>query len=295
MIYIIASFLVAHLLDEAKAHYSGTSLRYYHGISGSVYEQGATMWTEEFATVQGGTREVDTTVITYLGDGSLAYSTKFMAGGYPITEEIDSCAISDTLAFALFGSVDVVGLELLFEEKTYRIKGIFANEEYMALVTGDVIDQYTVVELVEGENIDTFLMPSVIIYGRDMVGLLVVASNLPLAFLGLIACFYGIRLLRKQYPFLKEWGWLLILFIVAISIPTLLHYAPSWVLPTRWSDFGFWSTLLERMNIRVEEWFYLQPTWKDVRIKEIILQVILLLILEVIAMWRITVHYMDMH
>ncbi|MFI3177353.1 MAG: hypothetical protein R3Y67_07685, partial [Eubacteriales bacterium] len=189
----------------------------------------------------------------------------------------------------------VVGLELMYEEKAYRIKGIFASGDYRVLVTGDVMDQYTVVELVEGESIDTFLMPSVIIYGRDMVGLLVVASNLPLAFLGLAACFYGIRLLWKQYPFLKEWGWLLLLLIVAISIPTLLDYAPSWILPTRWSDFGYWSTLLEHMSIRIEEWFYLQPTWKDVRIKEIILQVIPLLILEVIAMWRITVHYTDMH
>lgn len=71
------------------------------------------------------------------GSMELAFPTKILAGVYGLVNQEESCVISEKLADALFGSVDVAGEEVCFwqqnptgkEEKRFVVAGVIKREE----------------------------------------------------------------------------------------------------------------------------------------------------------------------
>lgn len=66
-------------------------------------------------------KSVDKEISTYLGEGYHANGAEFLSGGYPVEGDRGGVAISDTLAFSLYGSKNVVGLDLTYEEQLISI------------------------------------------------------------------------------------------------------------------------------------------------------------------------------
>lgn len=97
-----------------------------------------------------------------------------------------------------------------------------------------------------------------------MFSMLRLISYLPLILVGGGLLVYAIMLIQSKNFVSKELLWFILLLVIASSLPLFLVQVPHWLLPTQWSDFSFWQSLLETMKLRVEEWFYLNPTMKDV-------------------------------
>lgn len=163
-------------LEQAEFQYETVSLRYEKGIdkpqilqvkdylANNTEEQRLfpTFWKEQEGNLSTEFQEISTNILVYLGEGYRVYHGEFLLGGYPIENDSNGCAITDTLAFELFGSMDVIGQEVAFEshsnsstcnennsykEKVYEIRGVFKADEKLALFSGELDENYTVVEL----------------------------------------------------------------------------------------------------------------------------------------------------
>lgn len=325
ILFLLASVYSIHLLEEAKIQYASVSLRYYDGISTEQVKKVKhylkeetlaetasnptedilfpTFWKEEKGTLKAGFKNIETQMIVYLGEGYQAYGVEFLAGGYPIEGDSNGCAISDSLSSELYGSTDVMGLEFAYKEENYTVRGVFKDENKLSLFAGEYDENYTVVELigdmkgdsegnvtifVENSGLDT---PDLIVYGSGIISLLEFACNLPLLVLVTWLSLYSISLIQNRYPSIKEALWLIVLFILAYRLPTLLEQIPQWMLPSRWSDFAFWQSLFETMILRIEEWFYLQATMKDVVIKFIVLKIVLLAVVQSICTYNLYIAF----
>jgi len=324
LIYLIGTFTTFHNLEQAEFQYDTVSLRYELGVdkqqilqvkdylANNIEEQRLfpTFWKEQEGTLSTDFQEVSTKTLVYLGEGYRVHHGEFLSGGYPIENDRNGCAISDALAFELFGSMDVIGQEVEFEnhsnrsypkeknsdkEKVYEIRGVFKEEEKLALFSGELDENYTVVELVgdmkgDSEGAVTIFvgnsgleMPDQIVYGIGIASLLELACNLPLIIVVIWLSLNSISLIQNRYPEIKEILWIFVFLLFAYNLPSLLEQIPQWILPSRWSDFTFWQSLLETMIMRIEEWFFLQVTIKDVIIKFIILKVGLLVAVQLIC------------
>ena len=76
---------------------------------------------------------------------------------------------------------------------------------------------------------------------------------------------------RSWPPLARQSFWLLALVGTALALPALLGLVPGWLLPGRWSDFGFWTGLAQRLAAQAEEWFSLPPTLREVQAKGLLL------------------------
>ncbi|MEG1103898.1 MAG: hypothetical protein RSD78_03545, partial [Oscillospiraceae bacterium] len=68
--------------------------------------------------------------------------------------------------------------------------------------------------------------------------------------------------------------------IVSLMLPLFLRAVPSWLLPSKWSDFSFWSNLIEIIKSSINEWFSIKACYRDVQIKYFLLQTTLFTALQ---------------
>ena len=70
----------------------------------------------------------------------------------------------------------------------------------------------------------------------------------------------------------------LMMFIVALLfvclLPMWLSALPGWLIPNQWGSMAAWSSLVSAAGERLQEWFALWPTARDVHLKVNVLQVI---------------------
>lgn len=255
----------------------------------------ATFWKEEEGLLSAENKKAETEILTFLGEGYHAYGVEFLAGGYPMEGDNNGIAISETLAFDLYGSIDVVDLVVTYGEQIYTIRGVFKEQINLALIQGNTDEDYRAVELVgdmKGNPVQTATLfvensglekPDQISYGTSIVSILKMVHYLPFLIVGIWSVLCCIIFLQKGYPKHREIVWLAALLLIAICLPTLLELVPQWMLPTRWSDFSFWQNMIETSRIRVEEWFSLLPTRKDVEIKFIMIKSILVIVVQLFS------------
>lgn len=55
--------------------------------------------------------------------------------------------------------------------------------------------------------------------------------------------------------------------LFAIALPNLLQALPPWLIPTRWSDFEFWSQLWQTLSKRCHDLVALTPQFRDTEAK----------------------------
>lgn len=319
ILYLIGNITALHYLEQAQLQYDSVSLRYDNGIekqqilqvkdylSSEKTEQSIfpTFWKEEEGFITTAFQQVSAKILVYLGEGYRVYHSEFLSGGYPIENDTDGCAISDALAFVLYGSTDVVGQVLKYEttphdnnqninvdfdnknyeENQYVVRGVFKEDTNLALFAGKTDGRYKAVELdgdMEGnpeQTSNNFIVnsgleePDQIVYGSSIVSILRILVTLPFILMCMWVLIYFIKLVQNKKYISKELLLFLIFLLIGVMLPTLLEGLPQWLLPTKWSDFSFWQSLLETMKLRVEEWFYLKPTMKDVEIKFIMVSI----------------------
>lgn len=74
--------------------------------------------------------------------------------------------------------------------------------------------------------------------------------------------------------------WFSLALIAALLLPYWLENIPQWMIPSMWSDFSFWGSLLQTIKFRIEEWFLIVPTVKEVHIKFLMLYQVSIIFIE---------------
>ena len=227
-----------------------------------------------------GYNRVNAVCILFSGEAALVWPARYLSGTAPGVTDGIGCAVSSALARELWGGDDVVGKFVGIDDEIRVVRGVFEGSEQMALVSvrdEDTSRSFSAVELSAGpsdpvrSDAESFAIaaglgrPDSILTGTP-VALSAVLAVLPLVILAL----YGLALCitkLKYHPAAFRIVLLSVFLGFAVVLPELLDKLPGWAIPTRWSDFSFWGSLVNRLGDNLLEYLLLSPCLRDVEYK----------------------------
>jgi len=295
-ILLSAGFLGAATI----ALYSPVSLRYEAPVSGqaayaarqySIAQNSEaafwpTFWREYKSTFAAEFITATADCIAFSGDASLVWPAVYVSGAAPGVLDGMGCAVSEMLAWRLWGSTDVVGRAVDIDGSARLVRGVFKGKTELALLSfrdEDTTQSWNAVELSGGPAIVTRSTAesyaSVSGLGRPVSALTgghAFLAGLMAALPLLIPACYTLAMIAgaigKRGPFIRNLILFLILIIFAAVLPTLLEFLPVWLVPTRWSDFSFWISLLRQIPDGLREFLSAAPRLRDVELSMLFLK-----------------------
>lgn len=202
-------------------------------------------------------------VIKVYGSLSILFPVEKLQGQTLYEGDKEGTIISEGVAYSLWGSTDVVGQSLEVEGKTYIVRGVLKEKNNTIITQADRENKETKlsalrVQLVDKENVADAMstlqikynLPEGVLNNLSLTSILL--SGLVLL-PGYLLGFYGlIKLYKFIYSTHRYWVSAIILSIIALGLTWItvemmqfINYIPSYIIPNKWSDFTFWSKLLE--------------------------------------------------
>lgn len=258
-----------------------------------------TFWKENTTDLKSDWGTTDATVLTYYGEGRNAYPAKILEGYLPAARQENQCAVSDSVAWQLWGSCDVLGQALQIDDDTLVVCGVFKSSEHIVLRGGGLNEQYENIECagtfmvdpvetmktliresgITQEAIYYFPIPwmiAITIYALSPVAILLL--RLIFAFKYSHKGFHhgknSNRFILMKYSFTTIRPFLIaaVAFFIALLLPVLLNFFPTWTTPSQWSDFSYWSSMVPQLFDSIQQVFSLLPLSKDILAKWYILK-----------------------
>lgn len=217
-------------------------------------------------------------VIVVFGDCEDITSESMLFGAFPSKSDTQGCAVSSGLAFSLWGSTQVLGVQVKIEGELFCVRGVFEDDNArvfrqakagsnktlsnMQLIfpgggTREDAERYlTAANFTGGTILDLPLM------GRGF-SILFRLPAIVLAF-GIIA-----RLIMRAKKLWHYPVWLVSYLPLALAALTGLMFCidlpeiPSSFIPSKWSDFEFWKTLFFNHWRNFTKWISAAPTFRD--------------------------------
>ena len=240
-----------------------------------------TFWTESQTFVSIDDMGASAAQILYNGDSGFSYPVTYRHGGAPGMDR-NSCSISVPLAWQLWQSDRVVGMTLQIDGKEYTISGVFEGDDNRLFRWAD--SGFTAVEIPntpKGEDSYRYALdlaaqsglghPTGILWGSGMAAIGKFLCWLPLV---LAACFLIMPYLAqlKKIPGIV---WAILILVLVLALPAIIEVLPGWMVPTRWSDFGFYGRLWDTFWDRWHDLLMLSPTPMDAQRKAMFLGLLL--------------------
>ncbi|MCL1913250.1 MAG: hypothetical protein FWG10_05090 [Eubacteriaceae bacterium] len=300
----LGAFIIAGFRNSAKIEpYSAISLRFGELISSQAaynarlysISNGATFWPtfwrEGSAKFTTGTGEANAPYIAISGDAALVWPTTYICGSSSGATDGAGCSISSGLAWRLFGSNDVVGMSLKVDGEERVVRGVFDFGGELALVSYAVEgfgQSWAGAELFGGPSsplradaasfaISSGLgSPGSILIGGSVVFFAKAMASLPLLILGGYAAALVYNMVSKMASLAKSVCAIGFLIVFAMWLPSFLEILPPWMVPTKWSDFSFWSGLWQGAKDGLVEYLGMAPAHKDVQVRLLVLNQTLL-------------------
>lgn len=272
--------------DLLAANCRSVSLRWRQPIDAETAEAarekqpGITFWCEETAALAVPWRQAEAVVLYYWGDASLVWGADCLSGGMPAPLDAGGCAVSTALAWQLFGSEDAVGLTLSRENTEYTVRGVFESEKPIALLP-KADAAFTAAELSLAEDtggdpaawVDACLVKSGLpepdwrLYTALPAALARGLAWLPLAFgAAVLAAALMRRAARLSFP-ARDAVFFALLGAAALALPAFFSVWPSWLTPSRWSDFSWWSQTAGELAEMGEAFLTAPGAGRDLAIK----------------------------
>lgn len=249
------------------------------------YAQGAasgyafTLWTERPnvpAAANG--RAANARLLAVCGDAVRLVPQRMLWGAPPVAP--GGCAVSDALAWRLWGALDVADMELTAGEARYVVRGVFRDDALCLIAQtapdGAAYENAEVYAMEDGapglSAAAAFARRSGLgaaahtVNGGALAALTRLLCRLPAA---LCAVALLLRLARALPARARRVFWAAGLLLAVLWLPKML---PAAWLPTRWSDFAFWQALLQAGAARINAWFSLPPQSVDVAAKWLLLR-----------------------
>ena len=246
-----------------------------------------TFWCEGTAEFTSEHRTHRAKTIFYSGDASLVWQADFLYGMAPGTTDNIGCAISEALAHRLWGSTDVLGKTVLVDGQKRIVRGVFKGTHELALVSftyEDTSENWAVVELAGGAPNATrndalsFAIqsglgsPDYILTNREPIFIATVLPVVPLVIISIYVLILIHNYLRKYHTQISKMAPFLLLIVIALILPFALERLPGNIIPTRWSDFSFWSALIAQNQMNTREFLIATPTLRDLESSLVLLQ-----------------------
>ena len=250
---------------------------------------------------------IETPALFVDGEMGSVVRVDFLYGTYPSVLENRGLALSEKLAWDLFGGLDVVGATVDWYDEEYVVRGIFEGDDPLLLVQVDAskapIPGFMGLELageIEGtpqEEAKAYALaaglpiPAVGMGAAALPDIISLIAWLPVVALCLWFVVRLLMLMKHASYWKRQLVWFGALFAAALLLPRLLALLPPWLIPNQWSDMEHWRAFMEELNRRMTEWLSLNPFYGDVQLKKrLILQAVLvvpslLAMMSVIRRW----------
>ena len=297
------------LQSNTVAQYSSISLRLpisgqaafearqYAAQSNAPYPFWPTFWHQHVASLSTGLRQAHTTTISFSGDAMLVWPAEYITGNAPGQLDASGIAVSKALAHRLWGSVNIIGKRVYVNDAPRTVRGVFAGETELALMSFHIEytgQNWTAAQLAGGPAHPTRNCAESFAISAGLGRPTHIITNGPGALARFMAFFplafpavYGLALfvifIRKYYPSAATPIFIIGGISFAILLPAMLNTLPPWVIPTRFSDFQFWGSLISQARGSFWEFLSMPPMLRDVGLKLLLLRqtVVFILILFV--------------
>lgn len=224
----------------------------------------AAWWVEEGVEVKSQTlgTKIMAECMTVYGEKGLAAPLPLYDGnfGYPGNKE--GCVVSRGLAMELFGSSQVVGMEILCMDKTYKILGVVKEKKNLVLLPPSDRQSFEalLLDYGEGENGKMEAQNLLFRYGIDSEsicadGALFFSGTIFFVYLAIASFFFcGLYEFKRQYRERDAMDMIPVFLILFSAMACFFLYSrgafsvPQDFIPTRWSDFDFWVKKYREMK-----------------------------------------------
>lgn len=283
---LVASTISMNHADALAQNCQSVSLRYRQALTAETVrtardkQSGLTFWAESSCLLCTSLHQTQCTALYYQGDALLVMGAEYCAGEPPAPLDFSGCAISTALADDLFGSEDVLGLSVTLETGEYTVRGIFSSNRSLALIPCEDAG-FTAVELPFTEDfrqspatwVNTQLTESGLPEPdwQLFTGLCAALGRglawLPLAFAALVLILHGAKAVVHWLFPARDIALFSVLLTTASALPLLLSVWPSWLTPSRWSDFSWWTQTAQTLSLQLEAFLLAPGMGRDLAIK----------------------------
>lgn len=213
-----------------------------------------TFWREQTSEFTAGWNTASAPCIVYSGDAFLVWPERYIYGTAPSAEDPAGCALSEALAFRLFGVKDASGRTLEADGELLTVRGVFKGESELALVSRgmrDIKSWYNAVEMYGIQEDDAVTIavasgigtPSLVLKGEVLISVANALTAFPLTVVVIFGLAQLIRLLRRLKAPIPDMAVFTALLLFALTLPRLVSSLPGWITPNRLSDLSHWSSL----------------------------------------------------
>ena len=309
ILWCLFGILLTLGLRESNAinRFHGISLRYSTPINGQAAYRARqysiennrlnpfwpTFWREEIAQLAVGPRTLQTHSVSFAGDAALVWPAEFIAGSAPSSIDARGIAVSEPLAYSLWGSTDIIGMSVTVNEQPRTVRGVFRGTAELALISFHIEDtsqSWTAVELAGGmphptrSNATGFAVLSGLgmpdnIMMRGPMALARFAAIFPILIPTVYTLIMLVGFVKRYYPNAVTPTMFAGLILFAVLLPPLLNALPPWIIPTHWSDFSFWSLLFRQASDGLREFLSIPPMLRDIELRIRLLRQIGILVL----------------
>jgi hypothetical protein len=267
---------------SGQAAYAARRYSVAHSSEGAFWP---TFWSEYKASFSNEHKTIGAPCIAYSGDAMLVWPATYLVGSAPGVTDRAGCAVSEEFARKRWGSIDVVGMTVEVNGAERVVRGVFEGKTELALISYRVEDtsvKWSAVELGGGSanaarsDVESFAAasglgkPDVILMDSHsfIAGAMAILPLLAPAFYALYLIF---RYIKRRYFAIYKPFLFLCLISLALLLPVILDAMPAWLIPTRWSDFQFWSSLLRQASDSLREFLSAAPRSRDVELRMLLL------------------------
>ena len=231
-------------------------------------------------------------LILFEGDMKTTAPMSLEMGSYVYSDDKSGCVIDKNSAYRLFGTEAAVGNTLVYQNKYYYVRGVIKTIVPMLVLPGNAETVYNNLEFYyqgrnreQGEALtEEFLLQNglmqdcVILDGYFYGKILHTILALPIWILYAVVSILIIRFLWKKCRKLALFPLILycsIGFIGILGYGIILYqltgnpvYIPEKFIPTKFSDFEYFSRQGKRLKEQLQQLRYLMPNPKDVFLEQ---------------------------
>ena len=199
------------------------------------------------------TQTEQTEFYSIYGAMNIVFPCRMLYGNYPYETDTKGCLISSGLAQKLYGAVNIIGQTIVCKNRKWSVRGVIKEEKsFLAVTTGKREATMTYLEVVGEKKTPTHFIQQItaqigitdISYQFD--GSLVYAAARLLFGLPFFFLLWQFRANTNRKKIIW-WALFFVWLMCFIRIPDSL-------IPSKWSDFDFWSRRAQEMRQGWEQW-----------------------------------------
>lgn len=226
-----------------------------------------------------------TRIITVFGEMAKVCPFQIKFGSFCYEKDTLGCVIDEKTAYDLFRDKNVVGNTITYESKQYVIRGIVKSKEQLVIIiNNDEKTSFTNLEmkLEDGTGVaainflNDYQLTSdyiTVLEGSFYVRLLYNTAIFPAVYIWIyLVVFFLKKAYTKRNILLQCFVYTLVTVLISYVFfkTTRLYFPDRWI-PTRWSDFSFWSRIAKEWRVKWTDFSYLIPLQKDTILRNTIL------------------------